>query len=273
MVCPTPVVKAFREIGYEVTYDSDCFTVNNSQYLSNRVALDILKKAGIGCPIVNKHRLSSVQFAFIPLRIPSYFYHDEVPARKCEKDEVWGWIFNIPSVFFEFPSVILTGFVALPVVEFLAPDVKKGKALDLGSGSGTNAIPLHKFGWTVTCVDIDYRALRPCKDLPIECLNADMLRLDMPKEHYDLILAIDSLPYISPKKWKEMLTKIWDALVPGGHFIGSFYVKQGPKYPKAHVLPHADLIIPMLSDCGFRKVEFYFRRYYEDGAYTFDVQK
>ena len=48
------------------------------------------------------------------------------------------------------------------VMEFLA-NTTPGAALDLGCGTGTNAITLTRYGWQVTAIDFSYKAIRTAR--------------------------------------------------------------------------------------------------------------
>ena len=74
-----------------------------------------------------------------------------------------------------------------------------GRALDLGCGTGTNAITLTKSGWKVTGVDFSKRAIRKAVEkakragLEIEFIRADVTDLSMLSGQYDLALDIGCL--------------------------------------------------------------------------------
>jgi 2-polyprenyl-3-methyl-5-hydroxy-6-metoxy-1,4-benzoquinol methylase len=74
-----------------------------------------------------------------------------------------------------------------------------GKALDLGCGTGTNAITLARHGWQVTGVDFAPKAIRQArrkaaaKGLKIEFHPADVTDLGMLTGPYDYVLDIGCL--------------------------------------------------------------------------------
>ena len=84
------------------------------------------------------------------------------------------------------------------VVEFIA-DTPPGKALDLGCGSGTNAITLARHGWQVTGVDFAPKAIRTARrkaaaaGLEISFHAADVTDLRMLAGPYDYVLDIGCL--------------------------------------------------------------------------------
>jgi SAM-dependent methyltransferase len=84
------------------------------------------------------------------------------------------------------------------VMEFIA-DTPPGKALDLGCGTGTNAITLARHGWQVTGVDFAPEAVRVARrkaadaGLSISFLAADVTDLGMLTGPYDYVLDIGCL--------------------------------------------------------------------------------
>jgi ubiquinone/menaquinone biosynthesis C-methylase UbiE len=71
-----------------------------------------------------------------------------------------------------------------------------GRALDLGCGTGTNAITLAKHGWEVTGIDFANRAIRIARQkaqeagLNVEFLTGDVTKLVGFSEQFDLVLDI-----------------------------------------------------------------------------------
>jgi SAM-dependent methyltransferase len=84
------------------------------------------------------------------------------------------------------------------VMEFIA-NTPPGRALDLGCGTGTNAITLARHGWEVTGVDFAPRAIRVARrkavaaGLEIAFHAADVSDLSMLTGPYDYVLDIGCL--------------------------------------------------------------------------------
>jgi len=84
------------------------------------------------------------------------------------------------------------------VMEFLAT-AAPGKALDLGCGTGTNAITLARHGWQVTGVDFAPKAIRIARrkaaaaGLAISFHAADVSNLSLLTGPYDYVLDIGCL--------------------------------------------------------------------------------
>ena len=100
-----------------------------------------------------------------------------------------------------------------------------GRALDLGCGTGTNAITLAQHGWSVTGVDFMSKAIQQAKKkaqqagFQIHLLVGDVTRLEKLIGAFDLILDIGCFHNLSPlakQAYRENLSR-W--LAPGGKFL------------------------------------------------------
>ena len=109
--------------------------------------------------------------------------------------------------------------------------LEPGRALDIGCGTGGNAVWLAEQGWQVTAVDYSVVAIKKGKRLAAERgVNVEFVAADasqyQPKGHYDLITCF----YIQlfPQQRANMLVKISEALAPGGTFLFVSHDKSGP---------------------------------------------
>lgn len=109
-------------------------------------------------------------------------------------------------------------------MEFIQ-NTSPGKALDLGCGTGTNAITLASHGWTVTGVDFVPKAIRTARSkaakagLQIDFFIADVANLDMLAEVYDYALDIGCLFTLDDPgriRYAETLARL---LKPGACFM------------------------------------------------------
>jgi SAM-dependent methyltransferase len=133
-----------------------------------------------------------------------------------EVRERWNKVFNegAPSLDRE-PNKVLVAAV---------DQRKPGKALDLGTGQGRNAIFLASRGWTVTGVDISDVAIAEAKKnaaarkVQIEAIVGDLDTYDFGREQWDLITSfyMHSWHHRSPT---DVPTRIYDALRPGGLLV------------------------------------------------------
>lgn len=106
-------------------------------------------------------------------------------------------------------------------------DLRPGRALDLATGEGRNAIWLADRGWEVTAIDFSRigidkaRALQKrherARDLRIDWVHADVLSYDAGPASYDLVLlAYLQLP---EGERRTVVRRGFDALAPGGTFF------------------------------------------------------
>lgn len=103
-----------------------------------------------------------------------------------------------------------------------------GKVLDLGSGTGRNAIPLSKLGYEVTAVDISQIAVRRLETIAIaqglamKTERTDVLNLILP-EKFDLVLAHGLLNSLRPHAWAQVIDKIKAWTKHGGIAVLSYF--------------------------------------------------
>lgn len=112
-------------------------------------------------------------------------------------------------------------------VEHLTP----GSALDIGCGTGGNAIWLAAHGWRVTAVDHSKVAIEKAKRLAIERgVDVDFIVADgstfQPQGRYDLITCF----YIQmfPEQRASMLKQVSESLAHGGTFLFVSHDKSRP---------------------------------------------
>ena len=112
-------------------------------------------------------------------------------------------------------------------IEHLTP----GSALEIGCGTGVNAVWLAQQGWQVTGVDYSEVAVEKGKQLAAEKgVNVEFVLADastyQPKGQYDLITSF----YIQlfPQQRAGMLANMSKALAPGGTLLFVGHDKSGP---------------------------------------------
>lgn len=100
-----------------------------------------------------------------------------------------------------------------------------GRALDLGCGTGTNAITLAQHGWQVTGVDFSPRAIAMArkkatqKGLAIAFHIADVANLDDLTGPYDYALDIGCLFSLKPLDRRKYTAGLARMLPAGAHFM------------------------------------------------------
>jgi cyclopropane fatty-acyl-phospholipid synthase-like methyltransferase len=106
-----------------------------------------------------------------------------------------------------------------------------GTALDLGCGAGAEAEYLARMGFTVDAIDknetVAKSAKERCKGLAVNVILGDFLDLKLEPDHYTLITAINSLPFVEKKKCVELIKRLQASLMPGGVAILAVY---GPEH-------------------------------------------
>lgn len=90
------------------------------------------------------------------------------------------------------------------------------KILDLGSGSGDNALYFVKKGYDVDCLDISENLLEFCKKKGLPTIKADIENLNLEKSKYDGIWSVASLLHIPKTKIRNVLNDISEILKEEG---------------------------------------------------------
>ncbi len=100
-----------------------------------------------------------------------------------------------------------------------------GSALDLGCGTGTNAITMAQRGWNVTGVDFASKAIYSARrkaarsGVQAQFLTQDVTKLDNLQKTFDLILDIGCYHSLDPQRQREYQNNLDRLLKPGGHFL------------------------------------------------------
>jgi len=120
-----------------------------------------------------------------------------------------------------------------------------GKALDIATGKGRNALFLASRGFQVTAIDISPVGLAQGRSqaeklsLPVSWQQADLEDLPLAPARYDLIVNINYLQ-------RSLIAQIIGALRPGGHVIFETYLidQQTVGHPRSpdHLLAHNELL-------------------------------
>ena len=112
-----------------------------------------------------------------------------------------------------------------PEVKAFINVTKPGTALDLGCGTGTNAITLAKHGWAVTGVDFAARAIRKARQkssaagLQIDFHVADVIHLDFLDTHFDYVLDIGCMFTLKPQDRVVYVEELARLCRPGGWYM------------------------------------------------------
>ncbi len=106
-----------------------------------------------------------------------------------------------------------------------------GRALDLGCGTGTNAITLAQRGWQVTGVDFTPQAIRRARrkviknHVAVELLHEDVLNLPLEIGKFDLILDLGCFHSQPAARRRKYILKINQLLADTGTYLLYTFIK------------------------------------------------
>jgi SAM-dependent methyltransferase len=119
----------------------------------------------------------------------------------------------------------------------------KGRAVDLGSGGGRDAVELLRRGWQVLAIDAEPQAAQSLggrPDLPrsggLVTRTARFEEARWPE--VDLVNASFSLPICRPAAFPAVWAAIRGSLRPGGRFAGQFYGERDDFARDPHLTCH-----------------------------------
>jgi predicted TPR repeat methyltransferase len=160
--------------------------------------------------------------------------------------------------------------------------------LDLGCGAGANSFPFYyTLGSFVTAIDSSLEQMLPfaVSTLPIES-RGDRLRLikqditkatSFGKEKYNIVIAVDILPYLPPKHLKKVMTLARNALQDNGLLIGTIFSDHSPEAESlmsqlgAHFYPGGEKFVRnFLKYSDFEPVKIERRK---EGGFRFEAKK
>ena len=110
------------------------------------------------------------------------------------------------------------------VLEFIS-SASPGRALDLGCGTGTNAITLARHGWRATGVDFVAGAIQTARKkaakagLKIDFHVGDVTDLSMLTDPYDYVLDIGCLFTLEEKERQKYAKNLGRLLKPAGMYM------------------------------------------------------
>ncbi len=112
-----------------------------------------------------------------------------------------------------------------------------GRALDLGCGTGTNAITLAKHGWDVTAVDFVKRAINLARQnaqqygVKVDLRVENVTRLESITGKFDLILDMGCFHSLPPSTRQAYILKIDQLITDSGTFLLYLFMKSVPDWP------------------------------------------
>ncbi len=117
-----------------------------------------------------------------------------------------------------------TGVSPPELIQFLE-DHPPGCALDLGCGTGTNALKIASYGWDVIGVDSSFLAIQRAREKAIgftgkvDFLRLDVSRLKGIKGSFDLILDIGCFHSLTREERTRYLNRLAQLIHPRGTYL------------------------------------------------------
>lgn len=117
-----------------------------------------------------------------------------------------------------------TGITPPEVMDFIN-GTPPGQALDLGCGTGTNAITLTRHGWRVTGVDFSHKAIRTARrqaarqDMEIDFIAHDAADLGFLEGPYDYALDIGCLFTLNRSARQGYASGLADLMSPSAMYM------------------------------------------------------
>ena len=129
-----------------------------------------------------------------------------------------------------------TGITPPEVYQFLEEN-SPGMALDLGCGTGTNALTIADYGWKVTGIDYVPKAIRIARRKArqagladrVKFQIGDVLDLKSSVRKHDLVLDIGCFHSFSGMDIDRYARKVLNSLSPGGSLLLYAHLKKDPE--------------------------------------------
>ncbi|HEY69461.1 MAG TPA: class I SAM-dependent methyltransferase [Anaerolineae bacterium] len=148
----------------------------------------------------------------------------------------------IHRLFFEFRYLLGmapwdTGISPPELMRFIETHVA-GRALDIGCGTGTNALTLAEHGWQVTGIDFSRQAISRARrkarkrELETEFIQGQVTTLEKLTGPYDLCLDIGCYHSLPPTAHERYFQRLAELLRAGGtYLLYTFLVAEGTLSP------------------------------------------
>ncbi len=122
-----------------------------------------------------------------------------------------------------------------PEVEAYLQQHTAGRALELGCGSGLNAVRMGREGWEVVGVDFALRAVQRARRRAAQAgvqervrfMTGDVTRLEGVEGPFDLVLDIGCFHTLSLQGQKAVIDRLEQLLAPRGEFLLYAWIQVG----------------------------------------------
>lgn len=136
-------------------------------------------------------------------------------------------------------------------------DIPRGRALDIGAGSGQLTRWLAQRGFQVKAIEPDStmarRLIKASSDLDIDVVRRSIQTVALPESHYTLIVAGAVLHFLLPPELPEIGARLSHALKPGGYLMAEVFTGDDPgleRYRRSDVDPVEENTYPLLEREG-----------------------
>lgn len=152
------------------------------------------------------------------------------------------------------------------------------RILDLGSGSGRDALILKNQGLNVVCCDASIEMIKITKGLGFESIESDFNNLKLKENSFGGIWAYTSLLHIKKDEVKKVLKKIYKSIRPNGVFLigliegvfeGKIEKENMPGEKRYFKYYEENEIREMMEEVGFK---FEFQERYKPHSKTYLAQ-
>ncbi len=113
------------------------------------------------------------------------------------------------------------------------------RVLDLGSGSGRDALILRAQGLEVTCLDASAKMVEMTRGLGFESRQAQFAEMKLPEAGFDGVWAYTSIIHVAPDEAARVVQKLARALKPGGAFLLGVILGEGAGMVERKTMPGA----------------------------------
>jgi cyclopropane fatty-acyl-phospholipid synthase-like methyltransferase len=143
-----------------------------------------------------------------------------------------------------------TGISPPELLSFLDEN-EPGRALDIGCGTGTNAITMTRRGWRVTGVDVSSRAIRQAqRKVRATGLQIQLIRDDVTSFHnivgtFDLALDIGCFHSLSQEERNRYVSNLKRYIKPGGTFLLYTWFKENTEKENGH--PSQEIVLQIFN--------------------------
>lgn len=160
------------------------------------------------------------------------------------------------------------------IIDELAAKSPGKKLLDLGSGSGRDALLLKRHSFDVTCADGSKSMVTMTEKLGFESALCDFNDLPFADASFDSVWAYTSLIHVPVEEVRGVLAKVHGLLKPGGTFVfGAIEGSSQAERVEHRTMPgatryfryyHRGELKELVESCGF---EFIIGTIYEPGGH------